>query len=144
MWFLGAGASAAAGIPTAWDMIWEFKRWMYCTAQRVPISACEDLGDPVLRDRLQRHFDGTGGGHPALGADDEYAVYFERMYGAEADRRRYLEQRIADSTPSYGHHALAALLKLGEGAGRLDHQLRPGCGGRGNASPRRDGTSGRD
>lgn len=25
MWFLGAGASAAAGIPTAGDMIWEFK-----------------------------------------------------------------------------------------------------------------------
>src|SRR5712691_5109858 len=22
MWLLGAGASAAAGIPTAWDMIW--------------------------------------------------------------------------------------------------------------------------
>ena len=26
MWFLGAGASAGAGIPTAWEMIWEFKR----------------------------------------------------------------------------------------------------------------------
>ena len=23
MWLLGAGASAPAGIPTAWDMIWE-------------------------------------------------------------------------------------------------------------------------
>ena len=26
MWLLGAGASAAAGIPTAWDMIWQFKQ----------------------------------------------------------------------------------------------------------------------
>src|SRR3954452_21505632 len=25
MWLLGADASASAGIPTAWDMIWEFK-----------------------------------------------------------------------------------------------------------------------
>jgi len=33
MWFLGAGASAGAGIPTAWDMIWEFKRLIYCTEQ---------------------------------------------------------------------------------------------------------------
>ena len=24
MWLLGAGASAASGIPTAWDMVWEF------------------------------------------------------------------------------------------------------------------------
>lgn len=26
MWLLGAGASASAGVPTAWDMIWEFKQ----------------------------------------------------------------------------------------------------------------------
>src|SRR5687768_9632914 len=35
MWFLGAGASAAAGIPTAGDMIWEFKQRLYIT-QRAP------------------------------------------------------------------------------------------------------------
>jgi hypothetical protein len=26
MWLLGAGASASAGVPTARDMIWEFKQ----------------------------------------------------------------------------------------------------------------------
>jgi NAD-dependent SIR2 family protein deacetylase len=111
MWFLGAGASAAAGVPTAWDMIWDFKRGLYCASQRIPISACEDLGDPVLRERLQRHFDGLGK-FPALGGDDEYAIYFERMYPDEADRRRYIERRISEATPSFGHHALAALLAL--------------------------------
>jgi hypothetical protein len=25
-WFLGAGASAAAGLPTAWDVIWDLTR----------------------------------------------------------------------------------------------------------------------
>ena len=112
MWFLGAGASAAAGIPTAWDMIWDFKRGLYSAAQRISLSACEDLGDPVLRERLQRHFDGLGN-FPTLGADDEYAVFFERMYPDEADRRRYIERRIADGTPSFGHQALAALLAIG-------------------------------
>ena len=29
MWLLGAGASASAGIPTAWDMIWKFKQQLY-------------------------------------------------------------------------------------------------------------------
>src|SRR3546814_977565 len=33
MWFLGAGVSASAGLPTAWDMIWRFKRDLY-VAQR--------------------------------------------------------------------------------------------------------------
>jgi hypothetical protein len=112
MWFLGAGASAAAGVPTAGDMIWDFKRRLYCAAQRVPISTCQDLGDPVLRDRLQRHFDSIGT-FPALGDNDEYAVYFETVYRDEADRRRYIDQKIADATPSYGHHGLAALLAMG-------------------------------
>lgn len=111
MWFLGAGASAAAGIPTAWDMIWDFKRSLYCTAQRIPLSACDDLSDPVLRERLQRYFDGLGN-FPKLGADEEYAIYFEHMYPNEADRRRYIERQIASATPSYGHRALAALLAL--------------------------------
>ena len=111
MWFLGAGASAAANIPTAWNMIWDFKRALYCAAQRVPISACEDLGDPILRDRLQQHFEGLGV-FPPSGADEEYTVYFEQMYPDEADRRRYIERMIADATPSYGHHVLAAMMKL--------------------------------
>ena len=29
--FLGAGASIASGIPTGSDLIWEFKRSIYCT-----------------------------------------------------------------------------------------------------------------
>ncbi len=29
MWLLGAGASASAGIPTAGDMVWEFKQRLY-------------------------------------------------------------------------------------------------------------------
>ena len=29
MWFLGAGASASAGLPTAMDMIWEFKQALF-------------------------------------------------------------------------------------------------------------------
>lgn len=36
MWFLGAGASAAAGIPTAGDMIWEFKQKLFVSQRRAP------------------------------------------------------------------------------------------------------------
>lgn len=113
MWFLGAGASAAANIPTAWNMIWDFKRSLYCAAQRVPISTCQNLGDPVLRHQLQQYFDGLGT-FPSEGADEEYAAYFEEMYPDEGDRRRYIERMIANATPSYGHHALAVLMKLGK------------------------------
>jgi hypothetical protein len=35
MWFLGSGASAAAGIPTAFDMVWEFKQQLFISQRRV-------------------------------------------------------------------------------------------------------------
>jgi hypothetical protein len=111
MWFLGAGASAAAGVPTAEEMVWDFKRSLYCSALRVPLASCSDLGDPSLRSILQKHFDSSGK-FPAVGAAEEYAFYFEAAYPDAADRRRYIEGQIAKAHPSYGHLALAALLKL--------------------------------
>lgn len=111
MWFLGAGASAAAGVPTAEEMVWDFKRSLYCSAVRVPLASCSDLGDPSLRSILQKHFDAIHK-FPALGSAEEYAFYFEAAYPDPADRRRYIENQIAKAQPSYGHLALAALLKL--------------------------------
>lgn len=111
MWFLGAGASAAAGVPTAYNMIWEFKRTLYCAAQRVSVRSCSDLGNSALRHKLQQYFDGVTDA-PEENADDEYAYYFEAAFPHEADRRRYLDQKMVGANPSYGHRALAALLKL--------------------------------
>jgi len=47
MWLLGAGASRAAGIKTAGDMVWEFKHKLYCSERKQPLTAIADLGDPI-------------------------------------------------------------------------------------------------
>ena len=91
-------------------MIWEFKRTLYCAAQRVSIETCSDLGSAVVRARLQAHFDDSGG-FPPPDSETEYADYFEAAYGDEADRRRYLDRQVEAASPSYGHFALAALMK---------------------------------
>lgn len=111
MWFLGAGASAAAGLPTAYDMIWDFKRTLFCSAQRVTIQSCSDLSNPALRARIQQYFDSLGT-FPTKDSEDEYAYYFETTYPSELDRRRYIDRMISGASPSYGHIALAALLKM--------------------------------
>ena len=111
MWLLGAGASATSGIATAADMIWDFKRSLYCTEQRIPIRACQDLSDPLLQQKLQRYFDRLGR-YPALGSDSEYADFFTSAYPDEADRRRYIDRMVSQATPSYGHIALAVLMAL--------------------------------
>jgi NAD-dependent SIR2 family protein deacetylase len=111
MWFLGAGASAAAGVPTAGQMVWEFKRQLYCADQRVSLAACSDLTNPAVQARIQQHFDDLGA-YPSRGADDEYAFYFERSYPDELDRRSYIDSKARAATPSFGHLALAGLLKM--------------------------------
>lgn len=53
MWLLGAGASASAGIPTAGDMIWDFKQQLYITQRRVAPETVRDLTNPAVRAQLQ-------------------------------------------------------------------------------------------
>jgi len=112
MWFLGAGCSVSAGVPTAGDMIWEFKRLLYCTEQRIPLSRYPDLGDSRARSVLQAFFDGKTA-FPPVGADDEYAIYFEAARRTEADRRRYIHDAVAGARPPFGHTVLAALMAAG-------------------------------
>ena len=113
MWLLGAGASATAGVPTAYHMIWEFKRAIYCSDHRLPIKVCEDLSDQTLRNRLQAYFDGKGS-FPACDSAEEYAYYFEAAYPSDADRRRYIDEKIKEASPSFGHKVLATLMGIGK------------------------------
>jgi hypothetical protein len=110
MWFLGAGSSAAAGIPTAADMIWEFKQALYISQRRASPKSVADLSHPAIRAQLQAHID-SAGNLPSAGAPDEYAALFEAAYPAEADRRTYLHSKMAGAKPSYGHLALASLMR---------------------------------
>jgi hypothetical protein len=110
MWFLGAGASAAAGIPTAGDMIWEFKQKLFVSQRRAPPEMVADLSAPGVRQHLQSHIDSTNS-LPANGAPNEYSVLFEKVFAAEADRRNFLDAKLGGAKPSYGHMALAALMK---------------------------------
>jgi len=89
MWFLGAGASATSGVPTAGDMIWDFKRMIYCAEQKVSVRACQDLHDPLLQQKLQRHFDTTGK-FPPLNSDSEYAEFFLTAYPVSRSGRTSL------------------------------------------------------
>jgi hypothetical protein len=110
MWFLGAGASAASGIPTAGDMVWEFKQELFVSQRRVSRHSVADLSSPGIRAQLQAHIDSCGNLPPA-GAADEYAALFEAVYPAEADRCSYLDAKMAGAKPSYGHLALATLMR---------------------------------
>jgi hypothetical protein len=110
MWFLGAGASASAGIPTALDMVWEFKQLLFASQRRVPLQTVADLSNPAIRAQVQAHIDARGT-LPGAGSPEEYAGLFEAVYPAESDRRAFLDAKLTGAKPSYGHLALAALMR---------------------------------
>ena len=110
MWFLGAGASASSGVPTAIDMIWQFKRSLFISQNSSASDSSVDLSQPAMRSRIDAHIKSMGG-MPSPGAPDEYAVLFEAAYPAEADRRTVLDAALAGAKPSYGHLALATLMR---------------------------------
>ena len=110
MWFLGAGASASAGIPTATDMIWEFKQKLFVSQRRAPVNSVADLSQPNIRARLQAHIDSLEN-LPNAGTPEEYARLFEAVYPAESDRQEFLWTKLSGAKPSYGHLALAILMR---------------------------------
>lgn len=113
MWFLGAGASASSGIPTAYDMIWDFKRTIYCAEQKVSIRSCEDISNPLLQRRIQDYLDSTGR-FPKPNSEREYAELFLNAHPDEADRRRFIDRMVSQATCSYGHLAIGVLAGLGK------------------------------
>ena len=130
MWLLGAGASVGAGLPSGGTLLWEFKRAIYCNAQRLPPSRFPDLNDPAFQALVQSYF-ASQPGLPPAGDDAEYSAYFETYLPDERDRRRFLDSRLHGCKPSYGHLCFAALMSLGRvrlaWTTNFDHLVETAC-----------------
>lgn len=109
-WFLGAGASRAAGLMTASDIIWDLKKHYYCREENQELDR-QDIQNQAVRERIQSFM--ASRGFPAEGADGEYAAYFDKIFGPDRERqRRYLKAALSEDkvTLSVGNRVLAALM----------------------------------
>ena len=52
--FLGAGASAQSGVPTGGDLVWNFKREIYCTENNMSNQLYQDLKLPSTQEKSIR------------------------------------------------------------------------------------------
>jgi len=107
-WFLGAGASAASGIPTGYAMIRDFKAEIFCRENKLSKREI-DTGDQVWIDRIDTFFRQTSI-LPPDGDPTEYAAAFEAVYPQPRHRRQYIEGAISKGTPCFGHRVLGSLL----------------------------------
>lgn len=107
-WFLGAGTSATAGIPTGYQMIQEFRAKLF--AQTSGVSQREiDIADPIWHQRVDTYL-AAHTDLPVPGDPCEYSRAFETLYPNPDDRRLYIANQVAKGSPSIGHRALGAFL----------------------------------
>lgn len=112
-WFLGAGASRSAGLPTASDILWDLKKKYYCREENQELAR-QDIQNAAIRERIQSFMDSRG--FPSAGSPEEYPAYFERLFGADKERqRRYLSAVLSEDkvTLAVGSRVLGAMLASG-------------------------------
>lgn len=107
--FLGAGASVNSGIPSGGDLVWYFKRLIYCNENRVSVEKYKDLYLPSTRDMLQDYFDKKGT-YPPKYDSGEYSHYFQECYPITIARQRFIDDQVAYKNPSLGYLCLAELI----------------------------------
>jgi len=113
MWFLGAGASRTAGMPTATDLIRELKLRQYCREENQDPHSL-DMNSPALRERIQSYFDSKEA--PPEYDNAEYSYFFECAFGDDyAAQQRFLQEKLNPQRVSLnvGHRVLGALIAIG-------------------------------
>lgn len=110
-WLLGAGASAAAGVPAARQIIDDLLLRLYADAYGV-VRQHLDVTDPAVLAKVHTAFDGRQG-MPRLGTPGDYSAVLECALPDAAARHAYLRQLLTGRTPCYGQRVLAALVVSG-------------------------------
>ena len=108
--FLGAGASIQSQVPSAYDLVWQFKRTLYCNLNNISEQSFKDLQSIETKRKIQSFFYGIVG-FPKEDSIDEYSFYFEKCFPSVLSRRDFIESKVSNKLPSSGYLCLAALMQ---------------------------------
>ena len=112
-WFLGAGTSSTAGLPTANAILWDMKRQYYCREENQEILR-QDIENDAVRARIQACLESKG--FPSQWENNEYSTYFEKIFGGDRERQRaYLRKILSEEhvSLSVGNRVMGALMVCG-------------------------------
>lgn len=111
--FLGAGASVSSGISSGGDLVWYFKRLIYCNENGISTEKYKDLYLESTRNLLQNYFDSRGT-YPNMYDPTEYSHYFQECYPLPITRQRFIDDQVSGRNPSLGYLCLADLICKGK------------------------------
>jgi hypothetical protein len=110
-WLVGAGTSAAAGIPTAGQIVDDLLTRMYASAFDT-VREKLDTGDPAVMARIRTYFDGRNG-MPPEGDPSDYSTAFQLALSEPRARAKYFRDLVNDRVPSFGQRVLGAAVVSG-------------------------------
>lgn len=113
MWFLGAGTSRSAGLPTATDIIWDLKRRYYCLHENQDLHS-HDINNKAIKQKIQAYMNSKS--FPALWSPEEYSFYFDLIFADDGQaQQRYIHETLSNKKISLniGHRVLAGLMEMG-------------------------------
>lgn len=105
---IGSGVSVQSGIPTGGQLVWEFKREIFCRETGTHKEAFSDLSLQRNQKKLQSYFDNKGK-YPKLYDPTEYSFYFKECYPNRIDRELFIRNLVKNKRPSLGHLCLGVL-----------------------------------
>ncbi len=110
-WLLGAGASAAARVPTADHVMMDLLLRMYADAHQL-VRQSLSLSEARDADRIREYYDNRNG-MPALADPSAYSVAFQLALPDAGARRQHLRSLFEGRSPSYGQRILGAFVAAG-------------------------------
>lgn len=110
---LGAGASVSSNIPSGNQMVWDFKRSLYCAAKNLRTNVYGDMSKETVQKEIQSYFDRQEG-YPELWSIEEYSFYFEKCYPLRRDREYYIQEMVRDTKPALGYLCMGELIINGK------------------------------
>lgn len=104
--FLGAGASASSNVPTALEMIWDFKRRLYAAEKNFKVSMIEQR-DYSFREEIEgwvklKHQNTS---------ENDYGYFFEKAFTTKQSRKDYINETLEFSKPSIGYQIIRFLIE---------------------------------
>ena len=101
MWLIGAGASVSSGVPTAAQMIWEFKQNLYASQKHVPLRRWRTFPTPRY---------GNGYRHMSISRACCQRMVRPTIRGAvravwpsEIDRQTFIRAKVSGAKPAFGY-----------------------------------------
>jgi len=104
--FLGAGASASSNIPTAREMIWDFKKQLYASAKSLNLTFINQK-DYDFREEIENW---VRINYSDI-SENDYGFFFAECFPSKEDRKNYIQGKVKLAQPSIGYQILRFLIE---------------------------------